>query len=310
VSRFGSDLVMNGSPDPGAVAATCFADISVPVTGPTMIARIVVRSDDCVISVIGGHDSAQPPATRPRADVALPYPEGCPADELSPRRCAYIVNKAITEAGMTGRVANVELLGDPECDGKPAGCMVMRTMTFVVRVRVTPADGVPSDHPVFCGIGGGASLLCTDMPMIVLTSPVGSGYHDISCNGEGGVGTCATPLPTIDPVAAGEAVPLEVASVVVPIDHAGAYVVDVGDAVLPNGILSDATATLANDTRIDVLIPDGVHLEIVGEDGTQLENAYQQGWRPGTERVHVRFTFTVESFDPGTTLILTQVAVR
>lgn len=39
-------------------------------------------------------------------------------------------------------------------------------------------------------------------------------------------------------------------------------------------------------------------------------NAYDHGWRAGTERVHVRLVFSVESFEPGTTLTITDVVVR
>ena len=118
------------------------------------------------------------------------------------------------------------------------------------------------------------------------------------------------PVPTIAPSAEAKAVPLSVPSLTIPIDHTGAYVVDVGDAILPDGILSDASATLANDRRVDVLIPQGIQLEIVGEDGQPLVNLYTHGWRAGTERVHVRLVFTVESFEPSSTLEITNVVVR
>jgi hypothetical protein len=251
-------------------------------------------------------------ATRPPADVALAYPDGCPAYGLSPRRCAYIVDWALAQAGVSAEGATVQLLGDPECAGKPAGCMVSRTMTFVVRVRVAPAGGEPSDHPVFCGIGGDASMLCTDTPVIRVTSPM-SGYHDVPCGpvpgGEPG-SHCATPMPTIAPSAEAGAVSLRVPSLTIPIDHAGAYEVDLGEAVLPNGILTEASATLADDRRTDVIVQDGIHLEVVGKDGKPLVNAYDHGWRAGTEIVQVRLVFSVESFEPGATLTITDVVVQ
>jgi len=313
-SRYGSDVIANGSPFPGAAAASCNAGFSVPDAGPRILARIVVRSESCVIEIIGGKAAVSPDASPPPTDVTVPvpYPEGCAAYGLSPRRCAYIVDKAIAKAGMTGRVAMVELLGDPQCVGTVPNCSqaLLGGGIFVVRVRVTPAGGRPTERSVNCvGLHADRSLSCTETPRIQVFTPM-NGYSDVPCNGEGGVGTCASPVPTIDPVVAADSIPLEVTSLIVPIDHTGAYVVDVGDAVLPNGILSEATATLANDTRSDLLIPDGVHLEVIGEDGRPLRNAYEHGWRPGTERVHVRLTFTVDAFDPGTSLILTSVVVR
>lgn len=313
-SRYGSDIIRNGSPFPGATAASCTAGLSEPDAGPRILARIVVRSESCVIEIIDGKAVVSPDASPPPTDVTvpLPYPEGCAPYGLSPRRCAYIVDKAIAAAGMTGRVAMVELLGDPDCIGTVPNCSQVRLGggIFIVRVRVTPEAGQPSDHPVYCGIGGETSLLCTDTPRIRVTSPVQDGYSDVPCNGEGGLGTCASPVPTIDPVTAKDAVPLEVTSVIVPIEHEGEYAIDIGEAVLPNGILSEGTVTLANDRRSDVLIPDGVRLEVIGEDGKPLANAYEHGWRPGTERVHVRVTFTVEAFEPGASLILTSIVVR
>jgi hypothetical protein len=117
-------------------------------------------------------------------------------------------------------------------------------------------------------------------------------------------------MPTIAPTAAAEAVPLDVPSLTVPIDHAGPYGVDVGEAVLPNGILTEATASLPDNTRLDVLIPQGIWLEVLGEDGKPMFNIYDHGWRAGTETVHVRLVFTVESFDPGASLVFTDIVVR
>ena len=70
------------------------------------------------------------------------------------------------------------------------------------------------------------------------------------------------------------------------------------------------TATLADNTRSDVLVPDGIHLEVIGEDGKPLVSAYEHGWRAGTEQVHVHLVFSVESFEPRTTLTITSVVVR
>ena len=99
-------------------------------------------------------------------------------------------------------------------------------------------------------------------------------------------------------------------SLAIPINHTGTYAIDLGDAVLPNGILTETTATLADDRRSDVLIPQGIQLQVLGPDAKPLENAYAQGWRSGTETVHVRLVFTVGSFDPGATLELTNIGVR
>ncbi len=310
-ARLGTDVVLNGSAGLGALDASCDTTFTVRA-GSSVTATAVFRRGSCVFSVDDGSAAASPAATRPAADVALPYPEACPVYGLSPRRCAYIVDWALGGAGVRGQPASIELLGDPVCDGKPAGCVAVRTMAFVVRVRVVSQAGRESDHPVFCGVGGEASMLCSDTPLIRVSGPMG-GYHDVPCGsvpgGEPG-SHCATPLPTIAPGAAADAEALRVPSVAVVIDHLGSYAIDLGDAVLPNGILSEATATLADDRRADVLIPEGIRLEVLGPDGKPLENAYAQGWQKGIETVHVRLVFTVESFDPGASIAITDIVVR
>src|SRR5450759_4839045 len=58
----------------------------------TDVARAVFRRGSCVVQIDDGQATPSPAATRPPADLALPYPEGCPAYNLSTRRCAYVVD--------------------------------------------------------------------------------------------------------------------------------------------------------------------------------------------------------------------------
>jgi hypothetical protein len=306
-ARLPSDVYVNGNRMPDAVLSSCDVTFT-PAPGTTVDMRGVIREGSCVLEV----DDATPveaPDARPPSDAVLPFPEGCDDYGLSVRRCGYIVDEAMREAGVEGRPAVIELLGDPECDGKPAPCSVIRTMSFVVRVRVTPHDRASSDHSVFCGVSSGGSLACLDEPVIGVSAPIGTGYGDVPCTGEGPSG-CATPVPSAAPDAIAEAVELHVPSLTIPIDHSGAYVVDVGEALLPNGILSEASLVLADDRRTDVLIPDGIALVIEGEDGEPLLNEHDHGWREGTERVRVTLRFEVEMFDPGTSITLTDIVVR
>jgi hypothetical protein len=252
--------------------------------------------------------SAESPGPSPRAAIrSSSYPDECPTYGLSPRRCAFVVDWALREAAVAADEATVELLCDPDCPDNPADCV--RTTMFVVRVRVTPDDGPASDHSVFCGVGGERSFLCTETPQIAISTTI-DGYYGLPCGEDGAPESCASPMPSIAPSAAAMAVPLRVSSLTIPIDHTGRYVVDVGDAVLPNGILSESTASLSDDMRTDVLIPEWIWLEVIGEDGRPLYNIYEHGWRTGTERVHVRFVFTVEGFEPGSSLEITNVVVR
>jgi hypothetical protein len=246
----------------------------------------------------------------PPPQVAEPYPDGCAAYQLSERRCAYIVDWAKGEAGIapTDQVT-IELLGDPDCfEADPRVCGPDRTTYFVVRVRLTTPAGASSDHPVFCGVGGETSLLCTERPRI-WTGTSANGYTDVPCETENG--PCATPLPTIDPAAAAAAVPLEVDALDIVIDHVGAYSIPVGEAILPNGILSEAQFGLVDDMPSTILLKPGfMYLEVTSLDGgPKFENIYEHGWHEGTERVQVTLSFTVEWMDADTTLRVTGIRV-
>jgi len=289
------------------------------VGGPARSPASGAKSPPAVVAT-GRPPSASTPSTAapsvrptmPPAGVALPYPEGCATYDLSTRRCAYIVAWAKGGAGYgeTDQVT-VQLLGDPACPDGSTTCSVMRTMDFIVRVRLIGPDGVSSDAPVFCGLGGDRSLLCTDTPVIQRRSPM-AGYTDVPCTGEAPENPCASPVPSPDASALAAARPLEVSRLDIPIDHVGTYTIPVGEASLPNGILSEATFDLSNDSPTNLLVSsDGVFLQIESlEGGLPFENIYAHGWHTGTERVSATLTFTVESFDPGAVLEVTNLTVQ
>ena len=251
--------------------------------------------------------------TLPPPDVALPYPDGCAAYGLSVRRCAYIVDVARQDAGYApDEPLTVDLLGDPDCHvADPLACGGFRTIAFIVRVRLTSQVGTSVDQSMFCGVGPELySLLCSEHPQIAITSPTTNGYRDVPCSSENG--PCASPIPAPDPDALKASSSLQVPSLDIPIDHAGAYSIDLGQAVLPNGLLTEASFQLADDAPTNLLVtPDGMKLAIASLDGgPPFENAYVRGWHEGTERVSVTLTFTVDSFDPGAVLQVLDLVVR
>lgn len=251
--------------------------------------------------------------TQPPADAVLPYPDGCAAYQLSARRCAYIVDWAKQRAGLAPDASvTVQLLGDPRCASSPdpSSCVdVSLGFHFLVRVRLIDTDGRSTDELVSCGVGGQYSLLCADPPQIEIITPAQAGYYDIPCSSENG--PCSTALPAPDPDAAAQAQPLRLPAMDIPIDHVGAYTVAVGQAVLPNGLLSGASFRLADDAPTDVLLSGGLQLVIRDHaDGTQLVSAVEHGVRPGTETVDAALTFAVESFDPGSVLHVVDLVVR
>ena len=123
----------------------------------------------------------------------------------------------------------------------------------------------------------------------------------------------ATPLPTIEAAAAVSAEPLTIARVDVPLDHVGEYEVSLGDATLPNGILTEATFGFVDDWPPGVSISSGevwLHVRSREPDGKLFDNYYNHGWRAGTERVEAVLVFTVDHVDPGAVLPIRDVVVR
>ena len=308
-ARYGSDIIVNGSPAPAGTDAVCTT--SFVVTSTTTSVPVTAAFTRGLCTVVVGSEQAP---TQPPAGIGLPYPDGCAAYGLSSRRCAYIVGWAEGQAGIDpSSPVTVELLADPLCAAGSSPCDTVRLGgQFVVRVRLLATDGSSSDQSVFCGLGGDRSLLCTETPVIGRSSPTTSGYHDVPCAGEAPENPCASPVPTADPSAVRSAVPLEVPRLEIPIDHTGEYVIPVAEAVLSNGILTEASFGLEDESPTDLIVaPEGVHLEVTSLDGGRpFVNAYDHGWRPGTERVQAELRFTVESFEPGAKLVVTTIVVR
>ncbi len=180
------------------------------------------------------------------------------------------------------------------------------------------SDGGTRDQEVRClGVGSQDSLACTDHPQIQLSAPYApnGGYHDVPCGdtpgGEPG-SACATPLPSIDPAAAAAAVPLEIASHDYPITATGHLEIDVGRAILPNGILSDARFSLADPSTRAFAVASGVHLQVRSLDPSRppFFNVYEHGWYPGTEAVEVFLVLDVTSVTPGAMLEVRDLVVR
>jgi hypothetical protein len=269
-----------------------------------------------VASVAFGACNVLSPGNATTAEVAVPYPDGCAAFQLSAKRCEAIVEWAIGETAIehstavAQHVASVQLLG--------YGCQRVATdvwscsspTDFVVRVRLQFDGGEIAELVVSCGVGGEFSSLCTEQPQIRFSGETLDGYRDARCGDENG-GGCATPLPALDRSAVANARPLRVATFDIPIDHAGHYDVEVGRARLPNGVLSHSAGGLGDPTTQAVRTTEaGVEFDIRSADSNApFRNYYDQGWHPGTEEVVVSVRFDVVSFDPGAVLQIRDVVV-
>ena len=237
----------------------------------------------------------------------LPDPVGCAAVPLGRERCLAVVEAARDALGLEPAEVTSVSLAAPGSDA-PLGGQPVATVAFTLR------DGNAASFEVRCGGISIYSLVCSDHPSLMLVS-AGGGYTDVPCGptpgGEPG-SACATPLPSVDPVAARAAVPLDVPARDIAILSTGHLEIDVGRAVLPNGVLSDATFSVA-DPRTDAFRVSGpIRLDVRSLDPSRppFENLYAHGWYPGTEEVEVFLVLDVTSFTPGATLRVRDLVVR
>ena len=238
-------------------------------------------------------------------DVGVPYPEGCADHGLSMRRCDLVIDRIARDHGIDRTtVKQILLLGDPGCgDGVSPGTLCKRSGGIGANVKFVLPDGEVVEDYVYCGVEAMYDPECTDTPQIRIASPMHDGYLDVP---EG-----ATPVPTIDPASRALAQPLVVGALDIPIDRTGSYRVELGEATLPNGIVSRADLALANDHPTDLLLnASGIGLELPSAlDEEPISNIYGSGWRAGVVRVRVVITFTVVAFDPGAVLQVRDVVV-
>jgi hypothetical protein len=216
-------------------------------------------------------------------------------------------------------IAAIDVLPEPTPeirDGKTI--VVIRSGGPPIDVRVTMTDGSTRVTSMDCWLGSNPA--CMDDPHLVVESVTGpnGGYHDVACYGDSPEHpdppvVCDTPLPTIESEAADAATPLSIATRDVPLDRAGPYEVRLGEATLPNGILTEASFGLVDDWPPGVTITAGTASIVVRSlepDGKPFTNYYVHGWRAGTERVEAVLVFTVDRVDPGAVLGIRDVVVR
>jgi hypothetical protein len=141
-------------------------------------------------------------------------------------------------------------------------------------------------------------------PQLVLSNLIEGGYRDTP---EG-----ATPMPDIDPEAMAEAVPLLVQRLEIPIDAPGPKRIRLGEAMLANGIVQEASFSIEGAWPAGLGLRGGsVRLELVAEGETEpIWNIYEHGWIEGTERVDVFLVFDAALVRPGARLVVLDVRVR
>jgi hypothetical protein len=239
--------------------------------------------------------------------ILLPQdaPERCTV-EFSEARCDAMAERAAAELGLpSGSITAVGILPHPESDGVLLG-------GDRVHLRLHSADGTTHDTFITCGMATNGDPACTDHPKLRPSSVTMGGYLDIPCL-DSDCTTVATPHPDIDPAAAAVATPVLVSRLEIPIDHAGAFEIQVGKGSLPNGVLTEASFRFVDDWPAGVSIVESiVVLEVrsLEPDGRPFDNYYRHGWRDGTERIEAVLVFEVSRSEPGAVLSIADVVVR
>lgn len=175
----------------------------------------------------------------------------------------------------------------------------------------------------FVLLGGQGSHRLGPAPHEFLKMPSLSG-PDVACSTTDPAGNPAgcivpTPLPTYEPAALAASVPLEIASLDVPLTL-GPKTISVGQATIANGVLREATFSIAGIPEGVVGMPprgftvaDAITLDVRPADTQRplfTGGRYARGWHSGTEVVNVYLVLDVMSVEPGATLQIRNLAVR
>jgi hypothetical protein len=232
------------------------------------------------------------------------YPDACGQLGFRARQCAAIVARAQANASLrTQDVTSIDIL-PPSADGVQLGGRM------VARVRFQLASAMERTEEVWCvGIGGQGDLACADDPMIGFAGGVD---HDIPCTGGGDPPSgCATPPPTPRPSSQALARPLRIAALDIPLDHIGGYQVEVGAAGLPDGVLTQRSATLADPRPEAFWLDDRILLDVrpVVPGRPRVGSVYRDPF-DGVEPVKVFLVFSVTEVKPGAVLQVRDLIVE
>ena len=230
-------------------------------------------------------------------------------------RCLAMIDYAAVQLKVRREdIGAIDVMPEPTPEIKDGETIVViRSGGPPIDVRVTFTDGSTHLARMDC-VGIASHPACVDDPHLTTGSVTGpnGGYHDTPCSGDPPDG-CATPLPGIEPAASKSAKPLTITALDIRLDHAGPYEVRLGEASLPNGILTEASFALVDDWPPGVAITSGavsIVIRSLEADGKPFNNYFDHGWRAGTERVEALLVFTVDHVDPGARLAIRDVVVR
>lgn len=250
-----------------------------------------------MIAVVGACDAM--------TGMLVPPAAPQPCDQVfNAVRCLAIRDSAANQLDTTREhVVAVEILPEPTPEIRDGQVVLnARSGPGPIDIRVTLADRSTHAVTIHCG-GIPQDPGCFDDPHLIAISPM-NGYRDVP---EG-----SSPVPTAAPAAVAAGSELAIDRVDIAIDHVGPHEVRLGEARLPNGLLTSAEFEFVDDWPLSITIPDRrVSLEVRSTaDGRPIRNIYEHGWREGAEPVEVVLVFEVFRYDPGAVLSIRNVLVR
>jgi len=254
--------------------------------------------------------------TAPGAYGAWPFPEGCTAFGLSARRCEAVVATAASNVGFDrSTAASTFLMAEPGRGGDPlsddVGGLCMRSTAFIAGVRFDRADGTSVLSEVFCGVGP-PTLTCSETPGIQAVDLHGAGYWDVPCAGEPPDG-CADRITAPTGPAAAARRELKIDAIDMPVGAVGHREVEIGRAVLVDGIVQEARFSIADQTQVGFLLDPGLvrmELRSTVPGRPPFDNIYRRGTLKGPEEVRVVLVFDVAETGPNAVIHVTNVLVR
>jgi hypothetical protein len=306
---------------PVAMVAGLVATAAVVVIGSFLVARPPAgsmatippgASTSAVVSTpsVGPSDSIERSTTPSRSNLAV----GCDVLRFDARRCAAIVARAREQVTSQGDIVGVAVEAPDRSQGfSLGGGAPIATVVFILDGGLHQRVDVSCGH-FFEGVS--ADRACASDPQI---SIYGGVSHDTPCGPTPGDANhrCATPPPSPRPAVVAASTPLVLRVLDVPIDHVGHYEVLAGVAWLPDGLLSERSASIGDPRPTTYWIDDGIAIEVrpgpdpcSAECPRPIDSIYHQPFH-GPQQVHVYLAFdVVELTAPGSILEVRNLVVR
>lgn len=245
------------------------------------------------------------PAPTAVAPAPAPFPiVGCEDLEFSAVRCAAVVARAREQAIPPLRAEDITAatVARPEVDHTSLGSSPIAAVQFAL------VGGRSADVEVRCGIPANSDRACNPDAAILVRGGID---HDVPCAGEAPEHPCATLPPSPRPASIKAAESLNVATLDLPLDHLGRYEILVGIARLPDGVMAERSARLADTRPTTFWIDDGVAIDVRSDISGRppIGSVYRDPY-DGPEPVKVYLIFDVVELKPGAVLQVRDLVVR